>query len=518
MKNVKLKSRTQNIFTNSFVGIFTFVLQFLIVFVSRIIFIRYLNIDFLGINDLYSNIITILSLADLGMETVLMYSLYKPIVKKDYLAIAALITTFKKIYYAIAAAIFGLGICLVPFLKYIIHHSTLNSSELVIYYLFFLINTVCSYLFTYTSSLFQADQKVYVVKLIRIFTRIICSIFQILALILFRSYILYLIIMVMATIMNNLILFFKARKEYSFLKFEKKQSLEKNIKLDLIQNIKSMFLYKIGATIVNSTDNIFISCILGASMVGYYSNYYTVISALNSIIGIFNSSFIPGIGNFLHADVEKKKKQNLFFSMLFFYFIIATVFSSLFILCINQFISLWVGKEYLLAKNDTMIIALAFYFQCIAHPMWIFRETGGLFKEIKFCILCMAILNILFSYVGGKEFGLFGIIAATIISRILTLFWYEPKILCKKLFEIDSNKYWEKWIKYFTVSLFSLFIIYYLFYDRFFTFLGLVAKSLASVSIIFSLFLIFFIKSLEVKYLLEKMKQIKVLCFKKNNN
>lgn len=506
MNHKSNESRTKKLIRNSSAGAIAFGVQIIITFISRVVFIRCLGIEYLGVNDLYTNILSILSLADLGFETVLMYSLYKPIANNDQRLIRELINTFKKLYRAIAAVIFVLGIILIPFLSKIIKDSGLDNHDLIVYYLFFLANIVCSYLMVYKSALLQADQNVYVVKLVKAFSQLICGILQIILIVVFKNYIAYLVTMLATTIINNLILNHRATRQYSFLTTNNMGTLHKGIKEKLIDNTKSVFLYKIGTTIVNSTDNIFISVILGTTMVGYYSNYYTVTAAITSIIGIFNSSFIPGIGNYLENNKDGKKRQQLFSTILLFYFMNATVFSSILLLCVNQFIQLWVGSEYVLDMYAVLAIIVSFYFQCIAHPMWMFRETAGLFKEIRSCILSMALLNIISSYILGKNFGIAGIIGATTLSRLLTLFWYEPCILNKNIFHTGSMSYWEKWIKYFMVSLLSISLLVKLFANKMNTFGGMILKAIISCIFTAILFFIFFRKSDEMSYLLSKLK------------
>ena len=501
------ESRTKKLVRNSFAGTIAFCVQIIVTFISRVVFIKYLGIEYLGINDLYTNILSILSLADLGFETVLMYSLYKPIAEDNKQLICELIDTFKKLYRAIAIVIFIIGITLIPFLSHIIKDSGLDDFNLIVYYLFFLLNSVFSYLMVYKSALLQADQNVYIVKLIKAFSQLFCGILQIILIIVFRNYIAYLFTMLITTIINNLILNYKATQQYPFLQKCNTKSLQKEIKVRLIENTKSVFLYKIGTTIVNSTDNIFISMILGSTMVGYYSNYYTVIAAITSIIGIFNSSVIPGIGNFLAKNKNGQDRHQLFSSILMFYFLVATVFSSILFLCINQFIQLWVGKNYILNILDVLAIIISFYFQCIAHPLWIFRETSGLFKEIKPCILSMAFFNIIFSYVFGKQFGIAGIIGATTLSRLLTLFWYEPKVLEKNIFYSNSLDYWKKWIQYFLVSILSICVLIVFFMNKMNTFIGMIFKAFSSCLFVLFLYLIFFRNSKEMRYLLSKIKQ-----------
>lgn len=498
------ESITKKLLRNSLAGIIAFGVQIIVTFISRVVFIRYLGIEYLGVNDLYTNILSLLSLADLGFETVLMYTLYKPIAEKDHEFICELINSFKKLYRIIAITILILGLSLIPFLSNIIRNSGLSNKELIFYYIFFLMNSVCSYLMVYKSALLQADQNVHIVKLVKAFSQMICGIAQIILIIVFRNYIAYLFTMLATTLINNIILNYKANKEYSFLNEYEIKGLSNDIKAKLISNTKSVFLYKIGTTIVNSTDNIFISIILGAAMVGFYSNYYTIVFAITAIIGILNSALIPSIGNYITLNTDADKRQDLFYTVIIIYFFIATVASSILVLNIDQFIGLWVGNKFILNRNSVLIIVLYFYFQCIAHPMWMFRETSGLFKEIRICILSMAGLNIILSYVLGKNFGISGIIGATLISRILTLFWYEPTLLSKAILQCSVRNYWFRWGRDFLISSFTISILVILFDNKFLSLKGMFIKSIICIIFTIFVFVISLSKTKEFKIIYNK--------------
>ena len=452
-------SRLRKILKNSAAGILTYVIQLIITFVSRMIFIKYLNIGYLGINSLYTNVLSLLSLADLGFDTVLMYSLYAPIANKQNDLIRKLVDGFKKIYKIIAIIIFVLGILLIPFLKYIIRDSGLSENDLIKYYLFFLVNTVSSYFVIYKSALLQADQKVYIIKLVKSGSQLLCGILQIISIVLIQNYTIYLCIMVFTTILNNIIVNFIANKKYPFIKERKTDFLDLNLKKELIENTKATCIYKIGTTIINSSTSILISIVLGSVFVGYYSNYYTVILAINSIIGIFITALIPSIGNYLTNKENKYNAMELFHIIIFLFFIIATIVTGILVLNFDAIIKIWIGKQFIISRYSVLVIIAYFFFQCIAHPVWIFRETSGLFRNIKNCIILMAILDISLAYLLGKIWGMSGIIFGTIIARLLTLFWYEPKLLYKFVFKEKVRNYWIHWIKYFILSCISLFII-----------------------------------------------------------
>lgn len=449
--------------------------QLIITFIGRAIFVRHLSAEYLGLNSLYTNMISILSVADLGFETVLMYMLYKPIAESNNRQIILLLSVFKRIYQYVALVIFLIGILIIPCLPVIVKSSSFDNSELLFYYVLFLINSSCSYFMVYKSTLLLADQNVYVVKLIKLCSLLICFGGQVITLVLFNNYIGYLIVTFFTTLINNLILSQYADRRYPYLAKIKTNktllsALDITTRNTLINNVKSMIVYKLSATLINSTSSILISILLGTIVVGYYTNYSSIIMALMSLVGILGASLTPSIGNYISSQSDGVCQERLFHSTIFIYFIIATVTSGSLLLSINDIVAIWVGEKFILSSKTVILIIINFYLQCVALPLSIFRETTGLFKEIKFNILLMAILNIIFSIVLGKIIGLPGIIVATSIARLLTLFWYEPKLIYKKIFKVSFTRYWIKWCKYFALSLLaimiSLSLVYYLEIDE----------------------------------------------------
>lgn len=477
-------NRTNQLFRNSTAGMIALCIQFFVTFFSRKVFIESLGVELLGVGDLYTNIISLLSLADMGIETVFMYSLYKPIAEGDHSTINAMIKVIKKFYRRIALIILIIGLAFVPFIPLIAKNTTVSNSRLIIYYLFFLANCVLSYLLVYRSALLQADQKVHVVKITKALSQLFFGILQIILIYVFKNYYAYLITMVAGTLFNNITLNQIAKKKYSYLSNSDLIEEDNSLKAEITKNTKSVFVYKIGTMVINSTDNIFISAILGAAAVGFYSNYHTIIIAMTSIIGILNSSLVPGVGNFVATVKESKSRITLFDSFLTVYFLLATIFAGAFLVCSEQIITVWIGKDFILDKIAVLTIAISFYFQCIAHPIWIFRETCGLFDSIRGAIISMAVLNVIFSLVGGLLWGIAGIIGATTVSRVLTLFWYEPKLLNRKVFNGQYKWYWKKWVSSFLISITIIFVFYVGLHDFLNSFPGVILKTilLSSVS------------------------------------
>ncbi|MBR2376637.1 MAG: hypothetical protein IKA85_02535 [Clostridia bacterium] len=439
---MKELSRTQNSARNLVVGTVMYVLTQVVSFISRTIFIKLLGDQYLGISGLYSNILQLLALADLGVTTAFTFALYKPLADKDYNKIATLLGFFKKLFIIIAGVVFLVGICFVPFLKYIIKDSLLEYEKLQLYFILSVINTACSYLAVYKSAVFRADQKVYVINEVSALTNLILHVLQIALLYITQNYVFYLLSAIFVTILNNVILTILSNRAYPQIFKEKPSSLPKEEKKRVFANLKSLILYRICAAIMNSTSNIIISVLLGTVIVGYYSNYAMIITMITAIISILCNALLASIGN-LGTSKQMEKSGQLFHSILFIFYAVGAFCSACFICVFNDFIYTWLeDTSYLLSQQDVYLIVFAFFITCISNPIWMFRESFGLFSQAKYVMAFAAGINLILSILGGIFLGVGGIIAAGGIARVLTMFWYEPKYLYRDVFNLPYKKYW----------------------------------------------------------------------------
>jgi len=436
------QSRKQNALKNSVVGLVSFGFSTILTFVSRTVFIRQLGVEYLGVSGLFSNILSVLALSDLGINTVMVYSLYKPIADGDTDQIAALISYFRKLYFAVAGVIALLGIVCIPILPLIVNGSKLPWSELIRYYVLILANSVCSYFAISKSTLIRADQKMRIIQVVQAVTLMVQHVVQIVVLIIWKNYTLYLCIPIGATLVNNVILTILANRMYPYILRVPKVSHIGPLKTAITENLKSTFLYKLGATIINSTDNILISVIVGTTVVGFYSNYHTIVAMVNAVIMILINAVMASIGNF-YATQSIERKQSLFRLLLCFFYALTGFVSSCYLAVFDDFITIWLGQEFVMDTEFLLALVFTNALACMSHPLWITRESTGKFVNVKYTMLISAGLNLVLSILLGNLMGLAGIILATGLARLVTLFWYEPRILCKELFKLPVSMYWK---------------------------------------------------------------------------
>lgn len=369
--------------------------------------------------------------------------MYKPIAQNDTKKIAALMNYYKKVYNILALLITIIGLSLVPFLKYIVNLKE-EMDHLTLYYIIFLADSVCSYLLANRVAIIQATQNSYIIKRYSTIFIVLKNVLQMIALLLFKNFILYLLIQVFVTFATNLYGAILAKKMYPYA-FEKTE-LEKDEKKSLFENVKSMMIYKIGGVLLNHTDNILLSIIAGTVSVGYYSNYSMIIYSITRFINIIFNGIKASVGN-LNAEDNQEKQIRIFYRIDFFSsWLYGFISIGMFVL-INDLIVIWIGEKYLFNQAVVFAIVSSFYLLGIMTPIGTYRETTGLFKQTKYIFLVTAILNIVLSILFGKIWGVFGILIATSISRLLTNSWFEPYMLFRDYFKTDSKKYFINKLK-----------------------------------------------------------------------
>lgn len=324
----------------------------------------------------------------------------------------------------------GSILALVPFLQFLVN-SNLERSELIIYYLLYLANSVASYFVVYRTTVIRADQSEWILNNVSTASTVVMYILQLTYLYKFRNFLGYLIIQVVCTIANNLIQNYIAVKRYPYLKEKPTHKVDID-KSALIGNVKATFLFKVSDTILDQTDNIIISVMIGTLAVGMYSNYYMLIMYLVNIAGIIANGMVASFGNLYVEGNKEKSYKMLRVSMLLFSFY-GTICGVCYICLIQDFIPIWVGKQYLMEYDLVFAVVAVFYLRMVTNTIWIYRSSMGLFKEVQYINIAAAVLNIILSIALEHRGGLAGIIIATAISRLLTSFWYEAKVVFEKL-------------------------------------------------------------------------------------
>lgn len=441
------ESRTQNTVKNVKTGAIVQLVNKLMSFAVRTIFIMMLNTEYLGVNGLFTNILTMLSFTELGIGTAIIFNMYKPIAEDDKEKIKSLMRLYKKSYFIIGTIIFALGLCIIPFMKYIVKEVPNIKENIIIIYLLFLFNTASSYFFTYKKSIIIAYQKQSIINNIDSFFYLIRSMIEIIFLFLTRNYIVYLIIEILSTLIENIILAKKADKLFPFIKEKNIKEINKAEKNGIFDNVKSLIVYKFGEVILSGTDNILISSMVNVSTVGLCSNYTLIIQAIKSIVSTSLGGVTASVGN-LNASKDTKRKEEIFYQLTFINFIIYSFCTLAFIILLEPFIKLWLGENYLLGMGVVIALSLNFFIDGIRNPGFIFRTTLGLFSKGKITPYIGSIVNIIASIIFCKIYGVVGIFIGTIIAQVCSYVWIDPYLVHKYEFKTPFSKYLKKFLMY----------------------------------------------------------------------
>lgn len=438
--------RTLNSFKNIITGVGGQLLTFLLQFISRTVFIRTLGSEYLGISGLFTNVITILSISELGIGTAIVYSLYKPLADGNKEKIQATMNFFKKAYFFVGCAVAVLGLILTPFLPYIMKGTTDLVNVNLIFFLYLLQSVSSYWFFAYKSLLLQADQKNYISNFIQyiVLTITICT--QIVLLFLFKSFLLYLITGIASNIIFNFLVAKKVDKLYPYIKEKNDKVLPREEKKAIYKNTIALSMYKVGSTVLTATDNIVISSFISVISVGLYSNYLIITNAVRTVVRLIFSSFTASIGN-LYATETKEKSEFIFRCINFLNFWIYGFCAICLWILLNPFIYLWVGTDYLFDNYVVFFIVLNFLTAGLQDAVIEYRSACGLFWHGKFRPLFSALLNVVISILLVGPLGIAGVLLGTIISRFLTTWWYDPWIVHKYAFGISPVKYFLRYFR-----------------------------------------------------------------------
>ncbi len=437
MKNAGRLKKSAN---NFLAGILNKMVSIILSFAIRTVFILFLSKDYLSVNGLYSGILTMLSFAELGFGTAITYSMYKPLAEKNISKLRQLIRLYKRVYFVVGAVILALGLSLIPFMDLIIKNKP-DIQGLTFYYLIFLLNTVFSYwFFAYRTAVFNADQRSSVISHYQSLFNIVKTILQILCLVLFRNYTLYLLIQIGCTIGQSICLSVKAGREYPIFRSGDKDDLPAEEKRQIFKDTKALMLRKISFSVLYSSDTIIISSMIGVQWVGLLSNYVMIEDTITGILTRLNHAISASLGNYFAIE-NKDNSYKLFQRVEFLNYWLYSFCSVAMITLINPFIRLWIGQEFLLSFSIVTALTIRFFTAGYMNTMGTFRTTMGLFVHGQFVPVITSVANILLSVVMGKYLGVAGVLFATSLTRLCMDMWYTPMIIYKHGFKQDVSKF-----------------------------------------------------------------------------
>lgn len=446
-EKMKQRSRTEYSLINMLTGFVGYGLNTVIGFVCRIIFVRTLSAEYLGVNGLFTNILSMLSLAELGISSAITFALYKPISQNDEKKIASIMNFYKKSYAVIGVVVAIIGLALVPFLDVIITDVPNIKENIYILYLLYLLNTVVTYFFSYRQALLHATQRQYIVAGYNYVITIIQSVLQSIFLIVTREYIFYLVIQITGGIAYNIWVSIKAGKDYPYIREKDIEPLSRSEKWDLLKNVKALAVNKLSGVLVNSTDNIAITYFSGLSSVGFASNYTLFSMTLDKLITQMFNSLTGSVGN-LNASSDEETRYSFFktLNLANFWFYGWAAIGIAFVS--GDLVKWFYGGEYVLSWEIPLILAINFYTIGMLHAVYTYKSTLGLFRYGQYLLFLTGIINLGLDVILGRMFGTFGIYLATLIARLITNLWYEPYAVYRYGLKKSSMLYLKRYIRY----------------------------------------------------------------------
>lgn len=507
MKSERKKSSFKNMIT----AVSSNVLTIIVGLVAQAVFIKILGSEYLGLNGLFSNVISMLGIVELGMGSAIIYNMYKPIAEEDHEKIKSLMQFYKKSYRIITLIISIIGIMIIPFIEYIVDiESVTVGINVYLVYILFLLETICSYILSYKRSMLYADQKEYITNIIHMGYTILVNTMQLTFLYFTHDYYLYLIIKVMMRLVENIVISSYVNRRYSYLLDNNVTKLDSKTEKDIFQKIKALFFHKIGTFIVSGTDNIIISKYLGLVTVGLYSNYYMIINAVQTVINHIIQATRASVGNLLVTE-SKTKQFDIFNKIRFVNFWISCFSSICIFVIMDSFITIWIGYKFVLPTKVLLVLVINFFIVSSRSTYGAFKEAAGIFYEDRFVPIIESLLNIVLSIIFVKKFGLMGVFMGTIASGLVLWCYSYPKYVYNKLFGRKISDYIKETIYYFIIFIliagFTYSLAILISFDN--VYLQFISNVLIALIVPNVIMLLLFSKDENFKYFINMLKGLK---------
>lgn len=451
-------TRKKNIERNLIFGVIKYIVTLVFPFICRTVIIYYLGEKCLGLGSLFSSILNMLSLSELGFSSAIVYALYKPIACNDEEKICALLKLFRNIYKICGCIILILGIAILPNIELFIKGTYPDDINIYIIFLILLINTAISYLlFGYREVLLVANQRNDIQSKIYISTYFISYIIQIFVIISTKNYYIYTLLTLFTTVFFNIVTWWITKKMYPNILCKGK--ILKEEKKAIYKNVAALFGHQIDVVIINSADNIVISTFLGLSQVAIYNNYFYIITALINMLFILANALVASIGNSIEVEsVEKNYKD---FNQLNFIFGFINIWSSTTLLCLIQpFMTMWMGSHMLYEISTVICLVLVFYVRQSRRVLLTYKNATGNWTGDWLKPYIAVAVNVILNIILVNNIGINGVIISTIISIVFVEIPWEAKVLFQQYFKKGITQYIKRQAILFVKLILVMFVTY----------------------------------------------------------
>lgn len=396
-----------------------------------------LGSGYLGLSSLFLSILDVLNLSELGFGEALVYSMYKPIAENDEERICAILGFYKKIYHIISIVILVIGLFLMPFIPHLIRGEWPEDINIYLLYLIYLFNAILSYsLFAHKRSLLTAYQRNDIISNVSTILSLTSYSIQIIVLLITQNYYVYVCILPIFTIVNNLVVAVITKKKYPYLYAEKKaiSILDKNA---IKKHVKGLAIQKIGAATRNSFDNIIISMSLGLTATAIYGNYYSIMFAVHIFLYQIPNAIRASVGNSITSEGVSKNFRD--FNLISFIYMWISGWCVVCLICLFQpFMQIWMGRNNLFPMDIVVLFCVYFIEFSFSDILWLYRDAAGLWWHGRYAAIIEALANLILNFILGYLFGVRGILIATIITFGIISNGYYGYIIFKYYFGLEK--------------------------------------------------------------------------------
>lgn len=441
---MKQRTRTEYSVMNTSVAFVSQIIAIFMGFITRVVFTRTLSEGYVGINGLFTDILGILSLSEMGVGVAITYALYDPIARNDIKKQQILMRMFRSFYRMTAAFVLSVGLLIVPFLDFLMKDRP-DVDHLILIYMLYLGNSVLSYLMIYKNTLVEAHQMNYIRVLNQSIFLLLQNVCQIIVLVTTKNFILYLIIAVICTVAANVTMSRKAEKLFPYLKETCHEKLPAGERQELNRNIKALLIHRLGNVAVNNTDNLILSSFVSVVSAGIYSNYYLVIGSIRQVLDQAFQGVTASVGNLGVTEDKEKVKQvfdELFFIGQWMYGLAGVCLFEM----LNPFVELAFGKQYLFTRDIVLVLCVNFFVNGMRRSVLIFKESVGLFWYDRYKALVEAAVNLVVSIWMVSQWGVIGVFIGTFVSMAVASVWIEPYVIYKYRFHESSLPFFFRYL------------------------------------------------------------------------
>ncbi len=444
------ETRVKNASRNVVFGMFLKGYQILLPFIMRTAIMYYMGDGYLGLNSLFGSVLWVLNLAELGVGSAMVYSMYQPIIDGDRQQICALLRLYRKYYRIIGLVIAVVGGILTPFIPYLVKKDVPDGVNIYVVYLLNLFCTCMSYwLMAYKNSLLTAHQRNDIASKVMLATNTFQYAAQLIVVITIGDYYIYLIVQIFTQIVTNLVTAYYAGKMYPEYKPIGEMSKEAVSKIN--SRIRDLFTMKVGTVIVSSADSIVISAFLGLTALAVYQNYYYVLTAVIGIMNVVFVSCTAGIGNSILVETEEKNYIDL--KKLTFIIVWMTGFCSAMLLCLMQpFIKIWAGEKRMLSFGVVVCFVVYFFVDQMNHVLLTYKDAAGIWHADRFRPLITALVNLILNIILVQFIGIYGVILSTVLSVTIVGMPWLLYNLFTVLFKRNAKEYILQLLYYMLVT------------------------------------------------------------------